>query len=121
MVYGFTRKPKKTEETEHAKKTEETEYSVFSHNDAPPPNALLLMRCRSAPAKGLLEQKHKDNDSDYDQQKNEKSRTENNMKKSLVVMRYGSDLYKFSSDISKENWVVDGIKDPFSRSRSSKR
>lgn len=111
----------KTEETEHAKKTEETEYSVFSHNDAPPPNALLLMRCRSAPAKGLLEQKHKDNDSDYDQRKNEKSRTENNMKKSLVVMRYGSDLYKFSSDISKENWVVDGIKDPFSRSRSSKR
>lgn len=112
----------KTEETEHAKKTEETEYSVFGHNDAPPPNALLLMRCRSAPAKGLLEQKHKDNDNDDDQRKNEKSRTENNnKKKNLVVMRYGSDFYKFSSDISKENWVVGGIKDPFSRSRSSKR
>ncbi|TMW90570.1 hypothetical protein EJD97_015532 [Solanum chilense] len=104
----------KTEETEHAKKTEETEYSVFSHNDAPPPNALLLMRCRSAPAKGLLEQKHKDNDNDCDQRKNEKSRTENNTKKSLVVMRYGSDLYKFSS-------LQNGIKDPFSRSLSSKR
>ncbi|KAJ8539436.1 hypothetical protein K7X08_013688 [Anisodus acutangulus] len=114
-------------------KTEETEYSVFEDNNdgpsfaPPPPNALLLMRCRSAPTKSLLEQKH-DDEYDYDdERKNEKSRmeelesTEKNKKKSLVVMRYGSDLYKFSSDIAKENWVVGGIKDPFSRSRSSKR
>lgn len=118
-------------------KTEETEYSVFGHDDydgtscappPPPPNALLLMRCRSAPEKSLLEQKHKDNDDDDDdEQMNEKSRieelesTKKNKKKSLVVMRYGSDLYKFSSDIAKENCIVGGIKDPLSRSRSSKR
>ncbi|MCE3052431.1 hypothetical protein HAX54_052602 [Datura stramonium] len=110
-------------------KTEETEYSVFGDDGPscapppppPPPNALLLMRCRSAPAKSLLEQKYKDND---DERKNERSRMEeleSTKKKSLVVMRYGSDLYKFSSDITKENWVVGGIKDPLSRSRSSKR
>lgn len=109
---------------------QKTEYSVFGDDGPscappPPPNALLLMRCRSAPAKSLVEQKHEDDDDD--ERKNEKSRmeelesTKKNKKKSLVVMRYGSDLYKFSSDIAKENWVVGGIKDPLSRSRSSKK
>ncbi|CAN4118204.1 unnamed protein product [Withania somnifera] len=91
-------------------KTEETDYSVFgddydgtSRAPPPPPNALLLMRCHSAPAKKL------------------ESTKENKKKKSLVVMRYGSDFYKFSSDIAKENWIVGGTKDPLSRSRSSKR
>ncbi|KAK4374387.1 hypothetical protein RND71_005064 [Anisodus tanguticus] len=95
----------------------------FAPPPPPPPNALLLMRCRSAPAKSLLEQNH---DEDDDERKNVKSRTEEmesakKNKKSLVVMRYGSDLYKFSSDIAKEDWVAGGIKDPFSRSRSSSR
>ncbi|KAF3613305.1 putative ethylene-responsive transcription factor RAP2-4-like [Capsicum annuum] len=121
---------------QESQKTEKTQYSVFGHDDydgsscAPPPNALLLMRCRSAPAKSLLGQKHKDgnNDDDDKEQENEKSRTKelestkkNNKKKSLVVMRYGSDLFKFSSDIAKENWIVGGIKEPLSRSLSSKR
>lgn len=136
MVLQENQKTEYTKETEHKQKTEETEYSVFGHNDnydgpscAPPPNALLLMRCRSAPAKGLLEQKHEDNDNDDDsERKNVTSRMDelestkkNNKLKKLVVMRYRSDFYKFSSDISKENWVVGGIKDPISRSRSSKR
>ncbi|PON61582.1 nucleolar GTP-binding protein [Parasponia andersonii] len=41
---------------------------------------------------------------------------------SLVVMRYDTDhFYKISSDIAKETWVVGGIRDPLSRSRSWKR
>ncbi|XP_059287211.1 uncharacterized protein LOC132040580 [Lycium ferocissimum] len=124
------------QKTEYTK-TEETECSVFEDHDdgtscaPPPPNALLLMRCRSAPAKGLVEQKHdeegeEEEEDDDDEQKDVKSRmtesesTKKN-KKNLVVMRYGSDLFKFSSDIAKENWVVGGIKDQLSRSRSSKR
>ncbi|KAJ4916391.1 Uncharacterized protein Rs2_01941 [Raphanus sativus] len=57
----------------------------------PPPNALLLMRCRSAPE-------------------------EENVK--MVVMDYDTNYYKLSSDIAKETWVVGGIQDSLFRSRS---
>ncbi|CAI0381916.1 unnamed protein product [Linum tenue] len=77
----------------------------------PPANALLLMRCRSAPRgknlKTLMEEERK---------------TE--MEK-LIVMRYDTDFYKISCDVAKETWVVGGgmmnMTDPFSRSRSWKR
>ncbi|OIT38167.1 PREDICTED: uncharacterized protein LOC109239784 [Nicotiana attenuata] len=96
---------------------------------APPPNALLLMRCRSAPAKSWLEQKQeeeKEEEHDYVEEKNAKSAMEDlestkKKNKNLVVMRYGSDFYKFSSDIAKETWVVGEVKGPLSRSLSSKR
>ncbi|KAL0368818.1 UNVERIFIED_CONTAM: hypothetical protein Scaly_1100700 [Sesamum calycinum] len=79
---------------------------------APPPNALLLMRCRSAPAKSWLEEKA---------ELEEKDDGKEQEKQNLVVMRCGADFSKFSSDIAKETWVVGGIKDMLSRSRSSKR
>ncbi|KAL0366413.1 UNVERIFIED_CONTAM: hypothetical protein Sradi_3531400 [Sesamum radiatum] len=79
---------------------------------APPPNALLLMRCRSAPAKSWLEEKA---------EMEEKDDGKEPEKQNLVVMRCGADFSKFSSDIAKETWVVGGIKDMLSRSRSSKR
>ncbi|KAK3230859.1 hypothetical protein Dsin_002740 [Dipteronia sinensis] len=103
----------------------------------PPPNALLLMRCRSAPAKGWLEEKQEEeaaqNNEDHVEEKEEKKKTRNNLqslmeeetrnnKENLVVkMAYDTDYYKISTDIAKETWVVGGIKDPLSRSRSWKR
>ncbi|KAK9270396.1 hypothetical protein L1049_025975 [Liquidambar formosana] len=100
----------------------------------PPPNALLLMRCRSAPAKSLLEEKMEEENQHDDEGKKEKEEVKKSnlaklmleeekekKKESLVVMRYDTDFYKFSSDIAKETWVVGGMRDPLSRSRSWKR
>lgn len=110
---------------------------------APPPNALLLMRCRSAPAKSWLEEKKqeehkkekddKEEEEEEDRKKEEKKTksTKNlktlmeeekrNNKEDMVVMTYDTDFYKISSDIAKETWVVGGMKDLLSRSRSWKR
>ncbi|KAL5559020.1 hypothetical protein UlMin_035231 [Ulmus minor] len=102
----------------------------------PPPNALLLMRCRSAPAKTWLEEKAEEENNKKDEDEDEEVEEEKKISKSLrclmddekrktkdnlVVMRYDPDFYKISSDIAKETWVVGGIRDPFSRSRSWKR
>lgn len=87
---------------------------------APPSNALLLMRCRSAPAKSWLEEKEEE---DEEAKKAKVILEEENKrnKENLVVMKYEDDFYKFSSDIAKETWVVGGGRDPLSRSRSWKR
>ncbi|CAA7013350.1 unnamed protein product [Microthlaspi erraticum] len=105
----------------------------------PPPNALLLMRCRSAPAKSWLEERMQaktEQENREEQQKDEEKETEDqemSMKKKkdlrslmeeekmeLVLMRYDTEYYRLSSDIAKETWVVGGIQDPLSRSRSWK-
>ncbi|CAE5964532.1 unnamed protein product [Arabidopsis arenosa] len=107
----------------------------------PPPNALLLMRCRSAPAKSWLEEKMKvkteqENREEQKEEEEEKETEdqETNMKTKkkdlrslmeeekmeLVLMRYDTEYYRLSSDIAKETWVVGGIQDPLSRSRSWK-
>ncbi|CAK9154240.1 unnamed protein product [Ilex paraguariensis] len=107
---------------------------------APPPNALLLMRCRSAPAKSWLEEREEEEEEEEEEdededEEDEEIREEEDEKKAklameeekrekeerLVVMRCGTDFYKFSSDIAKETWVVGGIGHPLSRSRSWKR
>ncbi|XP_054798976.1 uncharacterized protein LOC129303589 [Prosopis cineraria] len=106
----------------------------------PPPNALLLMRCRSAPAKSWLQEnrggksaeqeKEKANDEKVDKEQIElkKGRSlkslmdeEKRKRENLVVMKYDSDFYEISSDIAKETWIVGGISDPLSKSRSWKR
>ncbi|XP_068312211.1 uncharacterized protein [Pyrus communis] len=111
----------------------------------PPPNALLLMRCRSAPAKTWLEEKEdKDEEEEEDDDEDEEKEGENGMEKeekkakvtlrslmeedkqnkkleNLVAMAYDSDFYNISSDIAKETWVVGGLKEAISRSRSWKR
>ncbi|XVF36733.1 hypothetical protein REPUB_Repub19eG0083600 [Reevesia pubescens] len=112
----------------------------------PPPNALLLMRCRSAPAKSWLQEnrveenedneENIENDEEEEEEKEEGKRKDEKKtknlrslmeeenrktKENLVVMRYHPDFYKNSSDIAKETWLVGGIKDPLSRSRSWKR
>ncbi|KAJ0085284.1 hypothetical protein Patl1_08508 [Pistacia atlantica] len=112
---------------------------------APPPNALLLMRCRSAPAKSWLEEKEEeeqkkeklDDDKEEEEEedrKKEEKKTKNtknlkslmeeekrNNKENLVVTKNDTDFYKISSDIAKETWIVGGMKDLLSRSRSWKR
>uniref|UniRef100_A0A1J3E7W2 Uncharacterized protein n=1 Tax=Noccaea caerulescens TaxID=107243 RepID=A0A1J3E7W2_NOCCA len=107
----------------------------------PPPNALLLMRCRSAPAKSWLEERmqEKTEQENREEQQGEEEEEETeyqemSMKKKkkdlrslmeeekmeLVLMRYDTEYYRLSSDIAKETWVVGGIQDPLSRSRSWK-
>lgn len=103
----------------------------------PPPNALLLMRCRSAPAKSWLQDRpellveEESNDADDEEAEKEKEKQKEAMEEEekrkkeekLIVMRYGADFYKISTDIAKETWVVGGInnRDPLARSRSWKR
>ena len=102
----------------------------------PPPNALLLMRCRSAPAKSWLEEREEEEREEEEEEEHEKRSNRSlrflmdedekrKTKESVVVMRYqyepDSDSYKISSDIAKETWVVGGVRDPLSRSRSWKR
>ncbi|XWS23872.1 hypothetical protein CRYUN_Cryun28dG0052700 [Craigia yunnanensis] len=128
------------------KKEKERSYDVDDDQAAiPPPNALLLMRCRSAPAKSWLEEsrveeneeneENIENDEEEEEEKECKrkdgKKTKNLMslmeeenrktKESLLVMRCDPDFYKISSDIAKETWLVGGMKDPLSRSRSWKR
>ncbi|XP_026390080.1 uncharacterized protein LOC113285404 [Papaver somniferum] len=82
----------------------------------PPPNALLLMRCKTLPAKSWLEER------DQSQQEEEM------MKKQGLIMKWenqnttNTDSCKISSSniVKKKTWVIDGIKDQFSRSRSWK-
>ncbi|CAK7347122.1 unnamed protein product [Dovyalis caffra] len=124
---------------------EETKQKDRSCNDkslaapsVPPPNALLLMRCRSAPAKSWQEEKeeekqqHEEEDEEKEDMKQEEKKGKNlkalmeeekrnSKKENLVVMSYDTDFYKLSTDIAKETWVVGGMKDPLSRSRSWKR
>ncbi|CAL0307835.1 unnamed protein product [Lupinus luteus] len=94
---------------------EETE----DKNTGPPPNALLLMRCRSAPVKSWLIQNAEKNNEEREVVENEhieegkvkgKRKSlkllmeENRKNENLVVMRYDSDSYKISSsEIDKES------------------
>ncbi|XP_040376686.1 nucleolin-like [Oryza brachyantha] len=91
---------------------------------APPVNALMLMRCRSAPAKGLprrlegdaeeeamTKTAKKEEDEDEDEEEN---------KERLVLMSYAPDFFKVSVDIAKETWIVGGD-DAVLRCRSWKR
>ncbi|PKA56755.1 hypothetical protein AXF42_Ash002058 [Apostasia shenzhenica] len=79
---------------------------------APPPNALLLMRCRSAPAKREEEVANL-----VEEELNSKMIED---RKGLLLMNYAQDFSKFSTEIVKETWVV-GNFDPLCRSRSWKR
>ncbi|KAE8787248.1 hypothetical protein D1007_38865 [Hordeum vulgare] len=89
---------------------------------APPANALMLMRCRSAPAKGLARRlgvadagEDEEAKSDSNEAKEEEAEKEN-----LVVMRYPPDFFQVSMDIAKETWIVGGD-DSILRCRSWKK
>jgi len=98
---------------------------------APPPNALLLMRCRSAPAKGLSMSRRGAGGllpGDVEEEKGAadalpgdgENETEED-KQELVFMSTAPGFLKLSLDIAKETWVVGGGMDPLARSRSWKR
>ena len=95
----------------------------------PPSNALLLMRCRSAPAKSWLEERMqvKTEQDTKEEEVGVKKKNKKDLrslmeeeKMELVLMSYDTDYYRLSSDIAKETWVVGGAQDPLSRSRSWK-
>ncbi|KAK9077137.1 hypothetical protein SSX86_005473 [Deinandra increscens subsp. villosa] len=123
------------EKDEKSFKSNETE--DHHHSSLPPTNALMLMRCRSAPAKSWMEEKEEeeqqqeeakygdDNDQEEEEHadKDEKLGQKKSKRKSLSeLMKNESDFYKMSVDVAKETWIIGGIqKDPFSRSRSWRR
>ncbi|XP_030455301.1 uncharacterized protein LOC115676495 [Syzygium oleosum] len=108
----------------------------------PPSNALLLMRCRSAPAKTWLvegeEQEQGENcgDNKVEREANRELETKKNLKllmdeakreeeeerkqKECFMLKYDADYYDISTDIAKETWVSSGLRDALLRSRSSK-
>ncbi|WOL19418.1 hypothetical protein Cni_G28216 [Canna indica] len=95
---------------------ERCEETSSSSSSAPPANALLLMRCRSAPATRRWSQR----DEVTAKLKMEKEKEEEEEEERLVLMNYAPDFFKVSSEIVKETWLV-GSMDPLSRSRSWKR
>ncbi|PSR99986.1 Translation initiation factor IF-2 like [Actinidia chinensis var. chinensis] len=97
---------------------DEEEEEVVVAECRPPPNALLLMRCRSAPAKSWLEERQREEEKGKLGMGLEEIRRSNRLE---VVMRYDTDFYKLSSDVAKETWVVGDLRDQLSRRRSWKR
>uniref|UniRef100_A0ACD5Z5Q1 Uncharacterized protein n=1 Tax=Avena sativa TaxID=4498 RepID=A0ACD5Z5Q1_AVESA len=90
---------------------------------APPANALMLMRCRSAPAKGLARRLGGGGDAGEDEEaKSAKKAGEEEEvgKENLVVMRYPPDFFQVSVDTAKETWIVGGD-DSILRCRSWKK
>ncbi|KAJ1289463.1 hypothetical protein BS78_02G166200 [Paspalum vaginatum] len=114
-----------------AKKETQTDESTDGPA-APPPNALLLMRCRSAPAKGLSMSRRGTCellDGDVEPEKGAADAVQGQGqgdgeaeedREELVFMRTAPGFLKLSLDIAKETWVIGGG-DPLARSRSCKR
>ncbi|CAN6217454.1 unnamed protein product [Urochloa humidicola] len=109
---------------------EETDESA-SAPSAPPANALLLMRCRSAPAKGLSMSRRETSGGPLpcevakgtataDEAVPGDGESETEDRDELVFMSTAPGFLKLSLDIAKETWVVGGG-DPLGRSRSWKR
>lgn len=117
------------EEDVERQQGEETDKGSRDGPSAPPPNALLLMRCRSAPAKGLSMSGRRTCEhlagGEVDQEKGASDgvpgdgETEGD-KEELVFMSTAPGFVKLSLDIAKETWLVGGG-DPIERSRSWKR
>lgn len=89
----------------------------------PPKNALLLMRCRSAPAKSWLEENQEEEEAEkVEEEKKQQEvvlKEDKDEKENFILKNYAPDFLKMSTDIVKETWVV-GRSEPFSRSRSWK-
>lgn len=119
------------EDEEHDEEDDDEQQSKSQDDEcssAPPPNALLLMRCRSAPAKGLSRRVTDEPPASEAQAEegsgrgaSEDADTEAEVRDDdLVFMSSAPGFLKLSIDIAKETWIVGGG-DPLSRSRSWKR
>ncbi|KHN19744.1 hypothetical protein glysoja_024845 [Glycine soja] len=103
---------KHKQENESKNRREETEERDYGNEEesvsVPPPNALLLMRCSSAPAKSWVREREKEKGEKKGQSLKSLMEKEN-----VVVMRYDSDFYDISSEVG-------GTSDLMFRSRSWK-
>ncbi|KAD4386192.1 hypothetical protein E3N88_26361 [Mikania micrantha] len=77
----------------------------------PPSNALLLMRCRSAPTKSISEDDNKEDDNnDHDDVNGHVDDYQHDVGKKrenlMELMKYEGDFYKLSCDIAKETWIA---------------
>ncbi|KAJ4814031.1 nucleolar GTP-binding protein [Rhynchospora pubera] len=108
---------------EEEEEEEDAEKDDMHNSAVPPPNALLLMRCRSAPAKGLLNtaEEVETEEVRIANKAIEEDTEKEKEKEKLVVMRCAPDFFKVSMDIAKETWIVGGEMDLLARSRSCKR
>ncbi|GLU16200.1 hypothetical protein SLE2022_326450 [Rubroshorea leprosula] len=123
---GFCNEQKTERETPHHS-TDNVQAAI------PPPNALLLMRCRSAPAKSWQEEKEEDKENKREraeveekEEMGKKGETRKNLRTLMDEEKRNkekeeTDFYEISPDIVKETWIVGGTQDPLSRSRSWKR
>ncbi|PSS19557.1 Whirlin like [Actinidia chinensis var. chinensis] len=93
----------------------------------PPPNALLLMRCRSAPAKRWVEERENAKDEEREEEEKEEKtelvmeEEEGNNNSLAMVMRNDTDFHKFSCEIAKKTWAWGGVRELLFRSQSWKR
>lgn len=94
---------RKKQEQEPREEKQDTEGDA-----APPANALMLMRCRSAPAKGLARRLGGEAEEDEEVKSAKKEKEEEKEKERLVLMSYAPDFFKVSVDIAKETWIVGG-------------
>lgn len=131
---------------EEGKKEETGDGDGEGQISVPPPNALLLMRCRSAPAKSWLTESEEEEGGNNNEKQNNSHKAKEkekelpqthvkkgqslkslmeeekiNKKENLVVVRYNPEFYGISTDVAAETWIVGGLPDPVSRSRSWKR
>ncbi|KAJ1696223.1 hypothetical protein LUZ63_004735 [Rhynchospora breviuscula] len=106
---------------EEEEEEEDEEKDDMQNSVVPPPNALLLMRCRSAPAKGLLNRAEEVETEEVRIANKAVEEETEKEKEKLVVMRCAPDFFKVSMDIAKETWIVGGEMDLLARSRSWKR
>lgn len=107
---------------EEKRPSREVDVEDFNAPSVPPPNALLLMRCRSAPAKGLASKGAGEPPAGEEaaQEKGSMEAAAGQDRGDLAFMSTAPDFLKLSVDIAKETWVVGGA-DPLARSRSWKR
>lgn len=110
MVLQEDQQSKNKEKVENFEKQGVLENSV----QVPPPNALLLMRCRSAPAKSWQEEREEEER----EKEGKKKRTSLEM-----VMKCDDDFHDAnnSPDVVQENWISEDMRDYLTRSRSSKK
>ncbi|KAG6484150.1 hypothetical protein ZIOFF_060945 [Zingiber officinale] len=110
------------EEEEGEEEEKEEQNAPPTNSSVPPPNALMLMRCRSAPAKGWLKRRESGGEEEEieAEEASSSSTREKEKEEKLVLMSYAPDFFKISTDIARETWVA-GSADPLARSRSWRR
>uniref|UniRef100_A0A0E0CRL8 Uncharacterized protein n=1 Tax=Oryza meridionalis TaxID=40149 RepID=A0A0E0CRL8_9ORYZ len=120
MVLEEGKKVSSRKREQEPQKQQDEEEQDKEADVAPPANALMLMRCRSAPAKGLPRRLGGDAEEEVIKNSKKDEEEEEENEERLVLMSYAPDFFKVSVDIAKETWIVGGD-DAVLRCRSWKR